>query len=34
MWRHLAGPLAGLLDYLLQGLTEDLQEIVLIRMYL
>ena len=34
MWRHLAGLLAGLLDYLLQGLTEDLQEVVLIRMYL
>jgi hypothetical protein len=34
MWQHLAEPLAGLLDYLLQGLTEDLQEIVLIRMYL
>jgi len=34
MWRHLAGPLAGLLDYLLQGLTEHLQKVVLIRMYL
>jgi hypothetical protein len=34
MWRHLAGPLAGQLDYLLQGLTEHLQEVVLIRIYL
>ena len=34
MRRHLAGPLAGQLDYLLQGLTEHLQKVVLIRFYL
>ena len=34
MQQHLAGPLAGQLDYLLQGLTEHLQEVVLIRTYL
>ena len=31
---HLAGPLVALLNYLLQGLTEHLQKVVLTRIYI